>query len=995
MPHATGWQRHLVRDFTHSMAAAGLAPSPAGAHDALTRGGWHAACLPADAGGLGLTWYEAAMLAERAGRVLAPTQALDTLLALPALTAAAPRAAAAVLAGTRTPGLVTPAQLRASRVPSGEAAAYRFTAGPPGLVLLPAPDAPAEVACVEVAAGDGVRVATPGDELWQMRAGRPGRRSPEVFRTPAGALWAATALLRNAHLAGVCLAAVETAVDRLRSRRQFGRPLAAQQALVHPLAAHRARLEALRLENDAQLLKLDECAGQPTLGRARHYADVEADAATVGGVLWSLLRECVRHAVHVHGASGLQDGQPVALAHRLVLTETARLGPDARQPAWNTGAPTAKEPALLRGIGRLRTPSPRHLAQRREPALVREARTDAPTGPCAHEMFARAAARHPEAVAVRTATQELTYRQLNADADRLADALGGRGIGRDDVVGLHMGHGADTVTAILGVLKAGAAYLPLDPGYPAERLAFVIQDSRAAAVLTDDRQAASVLTGSGQGAADRTGSGQAGAAPAGTVPVWTAAELLSRAAERPLPARVPGARPDSLAYLIYTSGSTGTPKGVEVEHRGLANRLRWDAAAFPLGPGDAVLQHTSLSFDISVWEVFAPLMSGATLVVAAPGASGDPRRLLRDMRRDQVSVLACVPSLLDLLVAEREPGLADVGGLRYVFCGGETLSPELCRRFHALGLSAQLHNFYGPSECTIDVTSWHCRPQQDDAPVPIGRPLDNVTVHVFDETGALVPPGYPGELYVGGAGVARGYRNRPGLTAERFVADPFSGRPDARLYRTGDLVRMGRDGVVHFLGRSDGQVKVSGHRIELDEIRCTLERHPGVRTAVVQVRQERIEAHVVPVGPPEAAPGIEELVDHARLSLPAYMVPAALATVATLPVTRNGKIDHRALPPLRTPRPAPAGDADAAGAGNAEEQALAALAARVLGLDTLGPGDDFFAAGGSSLHAARFVSRVRSERGLDVRLEQFLAAPTVRELARAASPRAGRGEESA
>ncbi|WP_044379239.1 amino acid adenylation domain-containing protein [Streptomyces cyaneogriseus] len=963
MPKLTGWQQQLVHDFAEVLASPGSCGSAASVRGALTRQGWTSACLSVDDGGLGLMWAETALLAEQLGRSWAPSDVIDTVVALPLLTAAAPREATSVQDGTSAIGLVTPAQAHGctlSRRGQGasdgaQQTVCRFTEVP-RFVLLPVAGSPEQVRGVEAAAEDAVRHPTPGGDLWELSTDAVG--PAEAFRAPAASLWAATTLLRNAHLLGMALTAVETATDRARTRRQFGRPIGTRQAVSFPLATQRARLEALRMENHAQLLRLDELV----LGRsqsaapAAEFAAIDADAATVTDAVWPLLCECVRHAVHVHGASGLQDDRPVAVGYRRLLAEAVRLGLGAK-PHTRTSTAPAGDSDPMRGLGLRRSAHARQLAQRREPAAVRDSDQPLPPGSCVHEMVEQAAARHPEAVALRAGTSEITYREFNLRADQFADALRGRGIGTDDTVGLLMEHGADTVVAILGILKAGASYLPLDPRYPPERIAFMVRDSKAIAVITDQQPS--------DGSVDLD------------APVLTQEQIQSSPGPTHCGHTTEQARPDSLAYLIYTSGSTGTPKGVEVEHRGLANRLRWDAATFPLGPGDAVLHHTSLSFDISVWEIFTPLISGATLVVGAPDLSRDPHRLLQEMRHSGVTVLACVPSLLDVLLEERQPALADISDLRYVFCGGETLSAELCRRFHALELSAELHNFYGPSECTIDVTSWHCRPQEDMLQVPIGRPLTHVSVHVLDEAGAVVPPGYPGELYVGGAGVARGYRNRPDLTVERFVPDPFTSRRQGRLYRTGDLVRMSRDGVLHFIGRSDGQVKVRGHRIELDEIRCTLERHPEVRTAVVRVVSGHIEAHIVPTS--AGAPRTDALLRHVRSSLPEYMVPSALAVVASLPMTRNGKIDHAALPPIRTAHPA-SEDGETAIGGNPDERALITLATRLLGVESLSPTDDFFAAGGTSLQAARFVSRVRAECGLDVRLEQFFAAPTIRDL---------------
>ncbi|WP_416968202.1 amino acid adenylation domain-containing protein [Streptomyces sp. 4F14] len=892
MPRHSAWKRQLLHDFAETLASCDPADIDQVRHG-LAQDGWNSACLPADEGGLGLTATDAACLADHLGQVHAPSDPLDALAALPLLGRIAPEAARDVRAGTCRIG-----------VAAGQGGPAWFTGGPPDLVLWPATDTPDAVTLRRPAAV--TRHPIPGDPLTAVD------RPDDLAHAPAGPLWTTCALLRNAHLLGLAGAALNKAVERARNRPQFGRPIGAYQAVAFPLAEQRIRLEGLRLANDALLRDLD--------------GTVPTDASALTDAVIALADDCVRHSVHVHGAYGLSDDSPVAACHRRLLTETARHGPsDPALPEPGRRTEPVRRQSTLRQQARLR-----------EPARGTEAVY--PSDRCVHELIELAAADHPDAVAVRDHDGDLTYARLDAEAGHLADDLARRGIGAGDVVGVHMEHGAPAVTAILGVLKAGAAYLPLDPTLPPERLAFLTEDAGAALVLRDARP-------------------------------------VTRTPERPAPRRP--AAPDSLVYVLYTSGSTGTPKGVEVEHRNLTNRLYWDAATFALRPSDVVLHHTALGFDISVWEIFAPLAAGATLVVPPLQALRDPHRMLTLMRDTGVTVLACVPSLLDLLLDEDAPTLAEVSGLRYVFCGGETLPPRLVDRFHTQIATARLHNFYGPSECTIDVTSWRCDPGAGDAPVPIGTPLANVSVHVLDEYGDVVPPDRPGELYVGGAGVARGYRRRPGQTARCFLPDPFTDRPGARMYRTGDRVRRDRDGVLHFLGRTDRQVKVRGHRVELGEIQHTLERHPGVHAAAVRAVEDRIEAHVVTTDghPPDAA----GLTAHLRRTLPAHMIPAAYGFLPELPVTGNGKTDYAALPRLA---PAPH---DHPAEPDALRDALARLAGRLLGRERLGADDDFFAAGGSSLHAARLVARARTEHGLDVRLEHFLAAPTVRGLADSAA----------
>ncbi|MFI7498054.1 amino acid adenylation domain-containing protein [Streptomyces sp. NPDC049687] len=1026
MARHTDWQQHLIRDFTTTLGSC----DPADVTDvrrALARDGWNNSCLPVDEGGLGLTVADAAALAEQLGLAQGPSDPLDILVALPLLTRTAPDLAREIRTGAHGVGVVVPGPgadgrgtgtdgpalftqeqpdvvlLPAERTPTAGTTTVRgLTAGSPtggartartpmaGTPTAGAPDGPPDPGAPAAGPPDpevptagppnaetpttatsatgplntvtGWRPATatphptPGDLLMDVATDEPGTLHPGLVGVPAGPLWAACALLRNAHRLGLARAALTKAVDRARRRVQFGRPIGSYQAVAFPLAAQRARLEGLRLANLARLRELDAHGQDITPERAGRAL---ADALALTDAITALLNDCVRHAVHVHGTFGLYDGSPVAACHRRLLTETARWGPHHHgRPTWRPAArPGPGEEADLHRAAR------RRLARLREPARVRDNEVPYPVGRCVHELVELAAARHPGAIAVRSPDGDLTYARLDADAEHLAAALRHRGIASDDLVGLHMEHGPRAVTAILAVLKAGAAYLPLDPALPPERTAFMTEDADTALVLSEAR----LLDG----------------LPPLRAPVTTLPDLARSPARAQARDGKRPAAPDSLVYVLYTSGSTGSPKGVEVEHRNLTNRLYWDAATFPLHPSDAVLHHTSLGFDISVWEIFAPLISGATLVVPPPGAPRDPHRMLTLMRDTGVTVLACVPSLLDVLLDEDDPALADVTGLRYLFCGGETLPPRLVERFHALGLPAELHNFYGPSECTIDVTSWRCDPGAGDGPVPIGTPLANVGVHVLDENGDVVPPGRPGELYVGGAGVARGYRRRPDLTARRFLPDPFTDRPDARMYRTGDLVRMDREGVLHFLGRTDRQVKIRGHRVELGEIQHALERHPAVRAAAVRAVEDRIEAHVVAADgtPADTA----DLTRHLRRTLPAYMVPTAFGFLPMLPVTGNGKTDYAALPPLRPVPHGPDGAVAAGGRPDALEDALTELAGRLLGRDRLDAADDFFAAGGSSLHAARFVSRARTEHGLDVRLEHFLASPTVRDLVKNAA----------
>ena len=486
------------------------------------------------------------------------------------------------------------------------------------------------------------------------------------------------------------------------------------------------------------------------------------------------------------------------------------------------------------------------------------------------------AARTPDQVAVVLGGTHLTYRQLDVRAVRLAALLAERGAGPERVVAVCARRSPELVVALVAVLYAGAAYLPLDPGYPAERLDYMVRDSGARLVLT------------GPGAVPLD-------VPADAVPVALDPDLWTRLGTDadPEPARVPGPLPDHPAYVLYTSGSTGRPKGVVVAHRAVVNRLLWGQEYEPLRAGDRVLQKTPMSFDVSVWEFFGPLTAGATMVLAPPGAQRDPFALAEVIEREQVTCVHFVPSMLRMFLAAA--GGTPLRGVRLVLCSGETLSPEL-RQTVLDACSARLLNLYGPTETTVEVSAWDCAQESPSPTVPIGRPIANLRMYVLDERLRPCPVGVPGELFVGGAGLARGYLGRPGLTAERFLPSPFS-PPGERLYRTGDRARVLDGGVVEFLGRLDDQVKVRGFRIEPGEIEAALRRHPAVGAAAVAVHEagpgdQRLTAHLV--GTPAAATEDELRALLARL-LPAHMLPGAYRWHENLPVGPSGKLDRRAL----------------------------------------------------------------------------------------------------
>jgi amino acid adenylation domain-containing protein len=584
-------------------------------------------------------------------------------------------------------------------------------------------------------------------------------------------------------------------------------------------------------------------------------------------------------------------------------------------------------------------------------------RTEAeyPSDACIHVLFEAQAQRMPDAVAASDEDGRLTYRELNERANRLAHHLSAFGAGRGARVGICMERGLDPVVAMLAALKAGATYVPLDPAYPPERTRRMLADCGAAVLLTHERLLPSLP-----------------ASPSVRTVCVDAEHRAIDAQDSSNPAS--GAGADDLAYVIHTSGSTGTPKGVAVPHRALVNHMAWFIRDFALTAADRTLHKTPAVFDASVWEVYAPLLTGGELVVARHDGERDPHYLARTVRERGITTLQLVPSLLAALV--EEPELAECTSLRQVFCGGEALPGELCRRLLRVLPGTRLVNLYGPAECCIDVTTHLCSEEDGDAAVaPIGRPVANTRCYVLDAAFRPTPVGVPGELCVGGVQVAQGYVRRPGLTAERFVPDPYGSAPGARMYRTGDRARWRADGTLEYLGRADDQVKIRGVRIEPGEVEAVLRRHRSVRECAVAARGEGADKRLVAyvVGEADA----ETLRAYLRRSLPEHMVPAAFVALERLPLSRNGKVDRKALP-------AP----DFGGADESHvaprtpvEEVLAGIWAEVLRLERVGVRENFFELGGHSLLATLVMARLREVFGTGMPLRALFEAPTVAELA--------------
>ncbi|MGC4857644.1 amino acid adenylation domain-containing protein [Micromonospora sp. DT41] len=567
------------------------------------------------------------------------------------------------------------------------------------------------------------------------------------------------------------------------------------------------------------------------------------------------------------------------------------------------------------------------------------------------ELIARQAVLTPTAIAVSGDTERLDYAGLDRRANQLGRYLAELGVGPESLVAVNLDRGVDLVVALLGVWRAGAAYLPLDPTHPAERRRRLLADSGAGVLLTRDAL-------------------RDEATPDRVVCLDTDRAAIAAC---PDTAAVPSPDPDSVAYAIYTSGSTGHPKGVLITHRGIGNRVTWTIREHDLGPGDRVLQKTSVSFDAAGWEFFAPLASGGTVVLAPDGAHRDPAALVAAVIRHRITVLQGVPSVFARLVDQ--PGWADCTSLRLVFSAGEPLHADLCRRL-TVTPDVRVWNTYGPTECAIDVTAHPVDTAQPAGPVPIGRPLPGVRVQVLGVDRRPVPVGVVGELYIGGANLGRGYLHRPDLTAERFVPDEY-GPPGARLYRTGDQVRWRADRSLEFVGRVDHQLKVNGVRIEPAEVEAVLAAHPDIQAAVVV-------GHTDPAGRRQLAAYVagRRSLDPAALRafcvgrLPEALVPAVFQPVAEFPLTASGKIDRSALPAIDTlDRPALRSPRTAA------EQTVAAIWRDLLGVDQVGVDDDFYQLGGSSLVTLALESQL-SGAGGTVTLRDLLTHTTVAAQAR-------------
>jgi amino acid adenylation domain-containing protein len=494
----------------------------------------------------------------------------------------------------------------------------------------------------------------------------------------------------------------------------------------------------------------------------------------------------------------------------------------------------------------------------------------------------------------------------------------------------------EMVVGLLGILKAGGAYVPLDPNYPKERLTLMSRDAQAPVLLTQRRFLERVTVA---GAANKV----------------ICLDSTNMEAENQANLKIK-LSPKNMAYVIYTSGSTGTPKGAINTHEGLRNRLQWMQETYTLDEQDCVLQKTPYTFDVSVWEFFWPLMSGARLAVARPEGHKDVAYLIDLIEQERITTIHFVPSMLQAFL--NGTGLDRCQGLKRVICSGEALPSDSIQKFYKR-FRGELHNLYGPTEASIDVTSWPCPRETRSLVVSIGKPIANTQVYILDRQMNPVPIGIPGELYLGGIGLGRGYFNRPDLTAERFVADPFSDESGRRLYRTGDLGRYLPDGNIEYLARMDDQVKIRGFRIELGEIESVLKSYPGVQQSVVVLRKdepghEKIVGYVV-LSEKSPVTG-SELRSYLKQKIPDYMVPAFVMVLEAMPLSANGKIDRR-----RLPRPEATAEVSAGFVApeTSVEKKLAEMWLQVLKIDQVGIYDNFFDLGGHSLMATQIISQVR------------------------------------
>ena len=576
----------------------------------------------------------------------------------------------------------------------------------------------------------------------------------------------------------------------------------------------------------------------------------------------------------------------------------------------------------------------------------------APGGSCLVELMTRQAAANPSAVAVSTGHETLTYGELDRRANRLANYLRSVGVGRSTAVGLYLERSPAMVVAALAIMKTGGAYIPLDPVQPVARLAFMLQDAEALVVVSTTGLAARLSPGSWK-----------------VVTMDGDAEKIAAEPESQPEVTV---KPEDLAYIIYTSGTTGQPKGVEIQHSGLSNLVAWHLRAFAVTSADRATSLASLGFDGAVWELWPYLACGASVHIAEERVRSDAKALRDWLVSQGITISFAATAMAESLMQLEWP---ETTALRFLLTGADTL-----KQYPSSRLPFVLVNNYGPTEATVVSTSGVVAPESSvNQPPSIGRPIDGVQIYILDDNRQTVSEG-TGEIYIGGASLARGYRNRPDLTAERFVPNPFRAEPGARLYRTGDLARWLPDGQIAFLGRVDEQVKIRGYRVEPSEIATVLGQHVDVRTSVVVAREDvpgdkELVAYVVLSS--GAKLNASDLRDHLRQRLPDYMVPGEFISIESVPVTANGKVDRAALP---SPNGSRTHGEAYVGPRTAVEEELVKILAPLLKLDRVGVNDNFFLLGGHSLLGTQLIARISETFGVDLTLLKLFDHPTVAEM---------------
>lgn len=743
------------------------------------------------------------------------------------------------------------------------------------------------------------------------------------------------ALRQCAYLLGLAEHAIRQAVRYCSQRRQFGRALSANQAVIFPLTS-------CQVQGDAYLQRAMELAAK---------LELEVDIGTALEAFTTAVDHyapfAINTAVHAHGAAGLTGEHTVSTCYaRLCSTYYAALflGPSRyRGSRAELPVPDAVHRSSdQRDLNYL----PRALRQRVPTSWTFHSRTY-PQKHGVHQLIHETAMRFPDYIAVVCGDSSITYRELISRSSAVAAALQNFGFRPGIRIGVYINRSVELIIAILGIMSSGAAYVPLDPQYPDDRLNLIANDSGLSLVIAQDSEPVP------------DGFPRVTSVQQLEVESHTANDIVDQSDA------------NDLVYILYTSGSTGHPKGVAIEHSSLLNRLQWDRETFPLGTDDAVLHHTSLNFDAAALEIFVPLISGSRLLLAKPGGSREIVYIAELISSERATIVMGVPSFLDVLVEEMQNHPADY--VRYVFAGGESLPPTLASRVFDVFTNATLCSFYGPTEATIDATVWECTPQSIESGIPIGRPLPNVRVVLLDDAGVPVPVGMSGEIYIGGAGVARGYIGSSDSDNASFFFDPFAGtdEPNPTLYRTGDLARYRSDSAIEFLGRSDDQVKVRGFRIELGEIESRLETHLAVRrAAVVLPRHDLLHACVVT----SQDISRDDLISFLRTLLPNHLVLSEISFHGDFPALPSGKVDRQAL--AETARISHEEAAPRTREPGGLTDAILRIMEAIVGYSISSETTDFFESGGTSLQAARFVARARRELNLDISMGSFLRSPT-------------------